>query len=361
MSTDRERQVLRNVYTWQDADTMLAGLEIRPGDTCLSVDAAGDNALAMLARDPKRVLVVEPNRSQIACLELRLAAFRRLDHGEMLTLLGVRPGLNRAELYHRCRPQLSRLSRIWWDAHLDALCQGLHTLGIWERFFTFFRRHIIPLLHHPRSIERLFMPRDAAGRAAFFDQEWDGWMRRLILRLFFSRHSIQLFDPDRHFLGNGIVNLAGYVLERTHHGMAVQDPSRNPYLRWILTGSFEQALPFALRPENFACIRDNLDRLEWRCAHLGDVIQELGLGAVDRIDMGIQVEHLHPAAYHAQLDRLMRACRRGGRIIHWNLLVPRARPPEIDARLIPQSDLSRRLHERDHGFYHHSVVVEEIA
>lgn len=361
MSTDAGRQVLRNVYSWQDADTLLAGLGIRPGDTCLSVDTAGDNALAMLAQDPKRVLVVDPNRTQIACLELRLAAFRRLDHAEMLVLLGVRPGINRAELYQRCRPQLSRLSRIYWDAHLDALCQGLHTLGVWERFYSFFRRHIVPLLHSHHTIERLFEPRDAQGRATFFAKEWDSWIRRLGLRLFFSRHSLAWFDPDRHFLGHDIVHLAGHVLERTHHGLVVQDPARNPYLRWIMTGSFGTVLPFALRPENFARIRDNLDRLEWRCAHLGDVIQELGLGALDRIDLGIQVEHLQPAAYHALLDRLMRACRRGGRIIHWNLLVPRPRPAEIDRRLVPQPALSQQLTAMDHGFYHHSVVVEDTV
>jgi S-adenosylmethionine-diacylglycerol 3-amino-3-carboxypropyl transferase len=179
--------------------------------------------------------------------------------------------------------------------------------------------------------------------------------------MFFSRPFISWFDPDRHFLGQGAIDLHDHVLESTRRALVDQDPSRNPYLRWILTGSFGDTLPFALRPENFSLIRDNLDRLEWRCGPLGDLLLELGLGSIDRMDLGIQVEHLRPSAYHALLDRLMRTGRRGGRIIHWNLLVPRSRPPEIDACLRPLRALSQRLSAEDHSFYHHSVVVEEIT
>lgn len=361
MSDPLDHPVLRNAFCWQDAEVMLAGLAIRPGDTCLSIASAGDNALAMLACDPKRVIAVDASRAQIACLELRIAAFRRLDHADMLVLLGARPGLNRAELYQRCRSQLSRPSRSYWDARLDHLCQGIHTLGIWERFFSTFRNRIIPLMHSRAKIETLFVPRSPEERVRFFARQWDSPLRRLLLRLFFSLPSIRFFDPERFFLGHGVVEIASHVLERSRHALAIQDPTRNPYLRWILTGSFGDCLPFALRPENFARIRDNLDRLEWRSGPLGDLLIELGLGSIDRVDLAIQVEHLIPAHYHALLDRLMRTCRRGGRIIHWNLLVPRTRPLEIDLCLKPQMELSRRLTAEDHGFYHHSVVVEEVV
>ncbi len=41
---------IRYAQCWEDADILLEGLGIRPGDTCLSIASAGDNSLAMLAR-----------------------------------------------------------------------------------------------------------------------------------------------------------------------------------------------------------------------------------------------------------------------------------------------------------------------
>lgn len=360
MNSGVEELPLSTAFCWQDADTLLAGLDIKADDTCISVDATGDNALALLTRDPKRVIVVNPNRIQLACLELRIAAFKRLDHADMLVLLGAHPGLNRAELYLRCRPLLSKHSRLWWDSRINELCRGLHTLGVWERYFSFFRRYILNLVHSPAQIQELLISKDALGRSDFFSNHWDGAARRVILRSFFSRPSMNFFDPDAHFLGHHTISLARHVIDRTYHALVTQDPSQNPYLRWIITGSFGNVLPCALRPENFSLIRDRLDRLEWRCGRLGDLIMELGLGSVDRIDLGIQVEHFPPAIYHALLDRLMRVCRPGGRIIHWNLLVPREGSAAKHEQLVPQLELSRQLYASDHGFYHHSVIVEEI-
>ena len=41
---------IRYAQCWEDADVLLAGLDVKPGDTCLSIASAGDNALALLAR-----------------------------------------------------------------------------------------------------------------------------------------------------------------------------------------------------------------------------------------------------------------------------------------------------------------------
>ena len=40
---------IRYAQVWEDADILLEGLNIQPGDVCLSIASAGDNALAMLA------------------------------------------------------------------------------------------------------------------------------------------------------------------------------------------------------------------------------------------------------------------------------------------------------------------------
>ena len=68
---------IRYGQVWEDADVLLDGLDVQPGGTYLSVASAGDNALALLVRNPAHVIAVDLSPAQLACLELRVAAFRR--------------------------------------------------------------------------------------------------------------------------------------------------------------------------------------------------------------------------------------------------------------------------------------------
>jgi len=55
---------------WEDADVLLEALDIQPGHVCLSIASGGDNTLAMLSCGPARVIAMDRNPAQIACLEL---------------------------------------------------------------------------------------------------------------------------------------------------------------------------------------------------------------------------------------------------------------------------------------------------
>ena len=79
---------LRYAQVWEDADILLEGLAIQPGDVCLSIASAGDNALAMLAQNPAKVVALDLNPAQLYCLELRVAAYRTLTPAELLCLGG---------------------------------------------------------------------------------------------------------------------------------------------------------------------------------------------------------------------------------------------------------------------------------
>jgi S-adenosylmethionine-diacylglycerol 3-amino-3-carboxypropyl transferase len=107
---------IRYAQCWEDADILLEALNIRPGEVCLSIGSAGDNALSLLTCQPERVVVIDLNPSQLACLELRVAAYRELDHEGLLELMGSRPSGRRAALYQRCRCHLAASACDFWDA-----------------------------------------------------------------------------------------------------------------------------------------------------------------------------------------------------------------------------------------------------
>src|SRR5215470_9659462 len=131
---------VRYAQCWEDADVLLEGLEVRPGDICLSIASAGDNALALLTRSPARVIALDLSPAQLACVELRVAAYRELSHPELLELIGSTPSTRREALYQRLRSQLSPEVRAFWDAHPSEVREGIGAAGKFERYFRRFRR-----------------------------------------------------------------------------------------------------------------------------------------------------------------------------------------------------------------------------
>jgi S-adenosylmethionine-diacylglycerol 3-amino-3-carboxypropyl transferase len=147
VATRADFTAIRYAQCWEDADILVEALAPRPGHTLVSICSAGDNTLALLSRKPARVVAVDLSPAQIACLELRVAAYRELKHGELLQLVGSRPSGDRRGLYTRCRSQLSNDARAFWDAHGAAIDAGIGGAGKFERYFATFRQRVLPLVH----------------------------------------------------------------------------------------------------------------------------------------------------------------------------------------------------------------------
>ncbi len=353
---------VRYAQCWEDADVLLAALDVQPGDACLSIASAGDNTLALLARAPARVVALDLNPAQLACLELRVAAYRELEHAELLEFVGSRPGPRVAEFYRRCRPALSSGARAFWDAQPEALGAGIGTAGKFERYFGTFRRRILPLVHGRATIERLLAGGgDAASRTRFYEQTWNTWRWRLLFRLFFSRFVMGRMGRDPSFFRYVEGSVADRILARARHAVTALDPADNPYLHWILTGHHPRALPFALRPENFAAIRQHLDRLEWHQAPLEAYLGEGAERRFDAFNLSDIFEYMSPGNYERLLERIVQSGRPGARLAYWNTLVDRRRPAHLADRLRPLEELARTLHAQDKAFFYCAFHVEEIV
>lgn len=352
---------IRYAQCWEDADVLLEALNIQPGDDCLSIASAGDNALSMLARQPGRIVAIDLNPSQLACLELRVAAYRELDHGGLLELIGSRPSRRRDALYRRCRGPLSASVRAFWDAQPDGIARGIGGAGRFERYFATFRNRILPLVYSRGQVERLLGGGTREERELLYDGEWDTWRWQLMFRLFFSRFVMGRMGRDPSFFRYVKGNVAERLLARARHALTALDPADNPYLQWIVAGRHTTALPFALRPENFESIRDGLDRLEWRCVALEEFLDTVDDGTFAAFNLSDIFEYISTENYHRLLERLVRAGRGGARLAYWNTLADRHRPECMADRLRSLDDLSRTLHARDKAFFYCAFIVEEIV
>ncbi len=351
---------VRYAQCWEDADVLVAALDVRPGDVCLSIASAGDNALALLTRHPARVIALDLSPAQLACVELRVAAYRALEHPELLELIGSTPSRRRRELYGRCRPLLGADARAFWDARQKDVAKGVGGAGKFERYFGLFRRYILPLVHRRPQIEALLRGGLLPERLAFYRRAWDTFRWRLLFRVFFSRFVMGRMGRDPSFFAYVEGNVATRILERARHAVTALDPADNPYLQWIMTGRHTTALPMALRREHFDTIRANLDRLEWRCQSIEDFLASREPRSVDRFNLSDIFEYMSPDNYRRLLEQITAGARPGGRLAYWNMLAPRSRPDALADRLRPLTELAGRLHLQDKAFFYSRFVVEEV-
>jgi S-adenosylmethionine-diacylglycerol 3-amino-3-carboxypropyl transferase len=352
---------IRYAQCWEDAGVLVAGLDSAAGAHCVSISSAGDNTLALLTRAPARVVALDLNPAQLACLALRVAAYRRLQHSELLELIGSRPGSRRHDWYTACRPGLDEDARAFWDARPDLIAAGIGSAGKFERYFATFRARVLPCIHGRRTVMSLLENRDPDDRVKFYENTWNSWRWRLLFRIFFSRSMMGRMGRDPRFFDHVDGPVAARILDRTRHALAVLDPSDNPYLHWILTGTHGDALPLALREEHFETIRRHLDRLEWRLASIEELLDEEPSVRFDAWNLSDIFEYMPEQAYHQLLEKITTHSNPGARLAYWNMLAPRARPPAMASVLEPVDDLATRLHHEDRAFFYSRFVVEQVC
>jgi S-adenosylmethionine-diacylglycerol 3-amino-3-carboxypropyl transferase len=353
--------LLRYAQCWEDADVLVDGLDVRPGAVCLSIASSGENSLSLLTRSPSRVVAVDLNPAQLAALELRVAAYRTLEHGELLELIGSRPSGRRAALYARCRGAMSNEARSYWDGRADAVDAGIGAAGKFERYFATFRRFVLPLVHRRRRVEQLLVPRGPAERRAWYDANWDTVTWRAMFRLFFSERVLGALGRDPSFFRYVEGSVADHLLGRVRHALAELDPSANPYVTWILTGTHGEALPHALRPEHFETIRANLDRLEWHRGSIESLLDEGIVTSFDRANLSDIFEYMSTDNAAALFQRLGDAAGPGARLAYWNMMVPRRASTLLPDRFRHLEELSRRLFLEDRAFFYRDFVVDEVV
>jgi S-adenosylmethionine-diacylglycerol 3-amino-3-carboxypropyl transferase len=357
---------IRYAQVWEDADVLLAALDVQPTDTVVSISSASDNALALLGAGAERVVALDLNPSQLACLELRVAAYRELSHAELLSLIGSRPGSpdERAALYRRCRVRLAPAVQAFWDAQPQAIAAGIGGAGKFENYFRLFRSRVLPLVHRGETVSALLRGGLPAVREQFYAERWNTWRWRLLFKVFFSRFMMGRLGRDPAFFKYVEGSVAERILARTRHALTALDPADNPYLHWILTGTHGAALPWALRAENFEKIRSRLECLEWHELTLEAFLErERAHGAPRKIvkyNLSDIFEYMSEENTAALLKHLADATAPGGRLAYWNMLAPRRRPESLAARLRPREDLEQTLFPQDKAFFYSAFVLEEV-
>ncbi len=350
---------IRYASVWEDADVLCDALApAGRGGRLLSIASAGDNALALLTLDPAEVVAADLSAPQLACVELRMAAFRRLEYADLLTFLGVGESTTRGETYRALRAELSESARSFWDAQPQIVAGGIIHAGRFEHYLRTFRTRILPFVHTARRIERLRERRTMAEQSEFYAREWDTWRWRLLFRLFFSRAVMGRMGRDPAFFAQVEGTVGDRILARTRYALTELPVHSNPYLAYIMTGNYPaEALPRYLRPEWFAAIRERIGRVKL----VQGPIETAGEGAFDGYNLSDIFEYMPPAEHDRCYAALVDRAAPGARLVYWNLLAPRSRPDALADRVRPLRDEADALHARDLAWFYGKLHVDEVA
>ncbi|MBA2671333.1 MAG: DUF3419 family protein [Gemmatimonadetes bacterium] len=349
---------IRYASVWEDADVLCEAL--RPVATrgrLLSIASAGDNALALLTLDPAEVVAVDLNTAQLACLELRVAAFRELEEAELLAFLGVEPSAARPAIYRRLRPQLSAGPREFWDAHPEMVREGIIHGGKFERYLGAFRRWALPLVHSGATMRALREPRSQQQQRTFYLDRWDTARWRLLFRIFFSRAMMGRIGRDPALFDHVHGSVGDRILERTRYALSEIPTASNPYLAYIMTGNYPAAArPRYLRSDNIALIRDRIERIRWTRAGAEEVD-----GPFDGFNLSDIFEYMDPREHERTYGELLHNACHGARLVYWNMLAPRSLPNRFLNRVSPLKVESAALHARDRAWFYSALHVDEVV
>jgi S-adenosylmethionine-diacylglycerol 3-amino-3-carboxypropyl transferase len=358
---DRARfDLVRYANVWEDAEVLCAALAPAAGKRLLSIASAGDNAFALLAAGAE-VVAADLSAAQLALVELKRAAIRRLGYEEVLAFLGLRASAeDRRSVYERLERDLPSGAREFFRGRLNEIAGGVIHHGKFESYFRLFRERALPLIHRRRTVLALLEARDEAGRRDFYRRTWDNLRWRLLFRIFFSRFAMGRLGRDPEFFRYVEGSVAERILGRAEYALTVLPTHANPYLEAILTGNFRRTLPLYLRPERFPELKRNLDQLTLfegpieaaAAAHQG--------AGFDGFNLSDLFEYLDEPTGTALYGRLLETARPGARFAYWNMLVPRRLAAAFPGRVRSLDAEASDLFARDLAFFYSAFVLEEV-
>ena len=352
--------IIRYSQVWEDADLLIQALDIKEDDVILSIASAGDNAFSLLAQNPAMVYAVDLSDAQIACCELRKAMYRQLSHPEHLLFGGVVCGkMDRAATFQRL--DLPPEVRAFWQRNISLIEKGFMTQGKFERYFALFREKALPLVHTRREVERLLISKSGERRGAYYDKVWNNRRWQALFRLFFSRFVMGRLGRDKEFFKFVEGSVADKILARTRHALCLLDPSKNPYLHFILNGAYAAAFPFSLREENYERIRGNLDKITFRKISIERFVSEFD-GKIGAFNLSDIFEYMSQEGMDALYETILQKAAPGARLCYWNMLAPRRCSPFLREKYGVSTDPLKNAEYllRDKAFFYSKFYLDKV-
>lgn len=349
---------IRYSNCWEDADVLLAGLKMNAGGKVLSIASAGDNSLSLLTQDPEIVVAVDVNQAQLFLTEFKIICFQELNYDEVLEVLGVRESIQRLIIYKQIKGLLSKEALAYWDENIDFIEKGIIYNGKFEKYFSFFRKMILPFIHSSKINYQLFEMKSLNEQEKFYNEKWNSKSWRLFFNIFFSEFVMGRFGRDPAFLKQVDIPVSKFIFNKSEKHLKSIESQQNYFLKFILHGLFdEENLPHYLRLENFQTIKKNISKIKLIKGYAQDAF--INYPQFDYFNLSNIFEYMTVPIFSHLTNELSLHSSKGARFAYWNLMVQRNLAFADAQKYIYHDAYSNKLSSVDKGFFYQSFIINE--
>ncbi|MBC8047139.1 MAG: DUF3419 family protein [Fimbriimonadaceae bacterium] len=352
-----ELDIIRYANCWEDADNLLEGLQCQAGNKIVSIASAGDNCFALLITNPELLVAVDVSAEQLYLTELKKTAIQYLEYEDFLKFIGVMPDKERIKIFHGIKHALSKDAQQFWETRMELIESGIIFQGKFEKYFLKFRKYILPFIHTQKRVEKLLSEKTREAQIQFYNTRWNTTRWRFLFKIFFSRYVMGKFGRDPEFLKQVDISVGDFIFSKAEQHLKDEDCQKNYFLRKIFMGNFGKELPVYLRKENYPLIKHNIHRMKLHKGYLQDVFS--AFGKFHHINASNIFEYMPQHVFEEVGNSLYSGCEKDGTIAYWNLMVARKLSNTFPKKFC-YDQISRKLYERDYGFFYRDFICEEI-
>ncbi len=224
-------------------------------------------------------------------------------------------------------------------------------------------KRIFRILIGKKIINDLFNSVSKEERKVLFDTQWNNLRWRLFCRLFLSRSFASMFfDKAFYKYIEPSFSFKDYYSSAVKRVVTELPVKENYFLAYILLGNyFRENFPVYLKKENYASIRNRVDRIKMITSGCMDYFTTLPSETISEFNFTNIFEWMSLEEYALLLKETIRVAKDGAIVTYRNHLVTRNRPESLADQLIQDTKLSAELHERDLSFIYKAYVVERIT
>ena len=307
---------IRYANCWEDTNILLDALEIE-GKVGLSVLSGGDNTLALLIKNPKKIVAFDINETQIHLFNLKKAGFKVFDYSDLIALLGIYDTSRSYDLFLKLEGKMDEGSFRYFASHPQLIKKGVINTGKFEGYFQMFKKYVVPLFATKRQILKLTSFKDIEKQKDYYENVINNRRLNFIFNAFFGFRVMGKFGRDKSFYDNveDKQNSGQKLREHFDYGITHVPNYDNPYINYILTNKFEKrCLPVYLQEKNFNPIKNRIDKIEIRQTDL------MGIdGKFDFFNLSDIFEYMDDDTFLQNAQKLYSLSKRSSKIAYYNM------------------------------------------
>ncbi len=344
-------ETIKYANCWEDIELILQSIQLPPSCNIISIASGGDNSFALLTTSPKKLYAIDSNIAQLHLCELKAAASSELSYDDFLNFILGSP--HSRDIFETLKTIVSPSCKKYWENNLREIQGGIHQCGKFEKYFSFFRRFVMPLIHSKQEIRKLLAGKPDIEQCNYYHNQWNTLKWRYLFKLFFSKVMLANFGRTKEYLKHVDVPVAEFIYNRAAEHLIQTDCQNNYFLHYILTGQFKPSFPLYLRKENFPLIKRNLSSLTLKHGYVHKFIKKEE--NIDYCNFSNIFEYMDEKSFRDFHDIMSINLPEKATITYWNLMVDR-----VFSESFPQtfSTLNNTVSLKDKGFFYKRFIVE---